>query len=82
MAERGIFVSNGELVVAPALARPAKLVQIAQLGAPGLKPAASAVDVGSLGPDGADPVLHRFGDEFGAVVRTNMLGNASHNEQV
>jgi hypothetical protein len=35
-----------------------------------------------LSPDGADPVLHHFGDEFGAVVRTNMLGNASHNEQL
>ncbi len=35
-------------------------------------PWAAGSDVGRLCPDGADPILHGFGDELGAVVGTDV----------
>jgi len=45
-------------------------------------PWAGGSDVGRLCPDGADPILHGFGDELGAVVGTDVLGNAAPDEQI
>src|SRR5690606_30512953 len=45
-------------------------------------PWASGCDVGSLRPDGGDPVLHGRGDELRAVVGTDVLRHAAQDEQV
>ena len=45
-------------------------------------PRAARLDIGGLGADRADPVLDCLGDELGAVVGTNMPGNAAHNAHV
>ena len=45
-------------------------------------PRTAGRDVRGLRPDGGDPFLHGFGDELGAVVGTNVLGNAAQDEQV
>jgi len=45
-------------------------------------PRAAARDVGCLGADRRDPVLHGLGDELGAVVGADMPRNAAQDEQV
>ena len=45
-------------------------------------PRAARRDVGGFRADGGDPLLHSLGDEPGAVVGTNVLGNAAQDEQV
>src|SRR6266568_8372409 len=45
-------------------------------------PRAAWRNVGGLCPDRADPLLYCVGEEFGAVVGTDVLGNATQNEQV
>jgi len=39
-------------------------------------------DVGGLCSDGADPLLHRLGNELRAIIGTDMPGNAAPDEQV
>src|SRR3981081_3099160 len=39
-------------------------------------------DVGGLCSDGADPLLHRLGNELRAIIGTDMPGNAAQDEQV
>lgn len=39
-------------------------------------------DVGGLCSDGADPLLHRLGNELRAIIGTDMRGNAAQDEQV
>ena len=43
---------------------------------------AQGVDVGGLGTDNRDPVLHRLGDELRSVVGADVSGNAPQDEQV
>src|SRR3954465_1180844 len=45
-------------------------------------PWAARRDVGGLRADGADPLLHRFGNELRAIVGTDVLGDATQNEQI
>src|SRR5204863_2169020 len=45
-------------------------------------PRAAGGDVSGLRPDGADPLLHRCGDELRAIVGTDVLGDAAQDEQV
>ena len=45
-------------------------------------PRASWRDVSSLGSHYCDPILHGLGNEFGAIVWTNILSHAAHNEQI
>ena len=45
-------------------------------------PRAAGLDVSGLGPNSSDPVLHRLGHEFGAVVRTDVTRHAAKNEEV
>ena len=45
-------------------------------------PGAARFDVGRLRPDCADPVLHRLGDELWTVVRPDMAGYATQDEEV
>jgi hypothetical protein len=45
-------------------------------------PGAAPLDVGGLGTDSRDPVLHRLGDELRSVVGPDVTGNAAQDEQV
>ena len=45
-------------------------------------PRAAACNVGRACADGGDPVLHGFGQELGAVVGSDVLGDAAQDEQV
>src|ERR1041385_2765727 len=45
-------------------------------------PWAARRDVGGLRADRADPLLHRFGNELRAIVGTDVLGDATQNEQI
>ena len=45
-------------------------------------PRAAAGNVGRACADGGDPVLHGFGQELGAVVGSDVLGDAAQDEQV
>ena len=45
-------------------------------------PWAARRDVGGLRADAADPLLHRFGNELRAIVGTDVLGDATQNEQI
>ena len=45
-------------------------------------PRAAPLDVGGLGTDDRDPVLHRLGDELRSVVGPDVGGNAPQDEQV
>src|SRR5262249_32973347 len=45
-------------------------------------PGAAPLDVGGLGTDNRDPVLHRLGDELRSVVGPDVSGNAPQDEQV
>jgi hypothetical protein len=45
-------------------------------------PWATGGDVGGLGADRGDPLLHRFGDKLWAVIGTDVPGNAAQDEQV
>ena len=43
---------------------------------------AAPLDVGGLGTDNRDPVLHRLGEEVRSVVGPDVSGNAPQNEEV
>jgi len=43
---------------------------------------AAGGDVGGLRADSSDPLLHRLGNAFRAIVGTDMPGHAAQNEQV
>src|SRR5262249_51326999 len=45
-------------------------------------PGAAPLDVGGLGTDSRDPVLHRLGDELRSVVGPDVGGNAPQDEEV
>src|SRR5258708_15714931 len=45
-------------------------------------PGAAPLDVGGLGTDSRDPVLHRLGDELRSVVGADVSGNAAQDEEV
>src|SRR2546421_563429 len=45
-------------------------------------PRAARGDVGGLCADRADPILYRLGDEFGAVIGTDVRRHAAQDEQV
>src|SRR5688500_16798112 len=45
-------------------------------------PWAASFDVGGPCTHGCNPVLHGFGDEFGAVVGADVPGNAAQDEEV
>jgi hypothetical protein len=45
-------------------------------------PGATPLDVGGLGTDSRDPVLHRLGDELGSVVGADVSGDAAQDEEV
>src|SRR5262249_20243531 len=45
-------------------------------------PGAAPLDVGGLGTDNRDPVLHRLGEELRSVVGPDVSGNAPQDEQV
>ena len=45
-------------------------------------PGTAGHDVGGPGADGGDPFAQRLGDELGAVVGTNVAGDAAQDEQV
>src|SRR5260370_18596476 len=45
-------------------------------------PGATPLDVGGLGTDNRDPVLHCLGDELRSVVGPHVSGNAPQDEQV
>src|SRR3954462_12486149 len=45
-------------------------------------PWAARRDVGGLRADAADPLLHRFGNELRAIVGTDVLRDATQNEQI
>jgi len=88
--------ANGIVVTAPALdddlgfAQRVEELAVEQLVAQAgietfdeaILPRAARRDVGGLGPDGADPLLHRLGDEFRAIVGTDVLGDAAQDEQI
>src|SRR5271168_915675 len=45
-------------------------------------PGTAPLNVGRLGPDGSDPVLHGLGDEFRSVVGSDVFGHATQNELI
>src|SRR6478735_7834826 len=45
-------------------------------------PRASRLDVGGLGSDSGDPFSESKGDELGAIIWTNVCGNAARYEQI
>lgn len=45
-------------------------------------PWAAGRDVGCLGTDGGDPILHGLGNELGTVVGANVPRNSTHDEQI
>ena len=87
---------DGIVVPAPALDDDLRLAQgvedlaVEQLVAePGIEaldiavlPRAARLDVGGLGADRGDPLLHGLGDELRAVVGTDVAGHAAQDEQV
>src|SRR4030081_949792 len=87
---------HGVVVTTPAFNDDLRLPQrvedlaIEQLVAqPGIKtldepvlPRTARRDVGGLCSDGADPLLHRLGNELRAIIGTDMPGNAAQDEQV
>ncbi len=45
-------------------------------------PRAAPRDVGCLGANGGDPFLHGLGDELGSIIGTNVLRDATQDEQI
>ena len=45
-------------------------------------PGTAPLNVGRLGPDGSDPVLHGLGEEFRSVVGADVFGHATQNELI
>ena len=45
-------------------------------------PGAAGRDVGRLGPDGSDPLLHGLGDELGTIVRSDVSGHSALDEEI
>jgi hypothetical protein len=45
-------------------------------------PGTAPLNVGRLGPDGSDPVLHGLGEEFRSVVGSDVFGHTTQNELI